>query len=100
MLLARTDLIDAETLRPATNDVLDRLLRENISQDTAESVISEMLRRDLGDMEDRVLDAWPVVVFRRAIVRPQHAHGSSMAASYEAGLPAITRAARLRQLTG
>jgi hypothetical protein len=26
-----------------------------------------MLRRDLGNMEDRILDAWPVVAFRCAI---------------------------------
>jgi hypothetical protein len=67
VLLARADLIDAETLRPLTNDVLDRLLRENASLEAAERVISEMLRRDLGHMEDRILDAWPVVTFRCAI---------------------------------
>ena len=30
-------------------------------------MISEMLRRDLGDTEDRILAAWPIVAFRCAI---------------------------------
>jgi hypothetical protein len=67
VLLARADLIHAETLRPLTNDVLDRLLRGNASPEAAERVISEMLRRDLGETEGRILDAWPVVAFRCAI---------------------------------
>jgi hypothetical protein len=66
ILLARADLIDAETLRLLTNEVLDRLLQDSSSQ-VAERVIPEMLRRDLGDREDRILDAWPIVTFRCAI---------------------------------
>ena len=67
VLLARSDLIDAETLQPLTTDVLDRLLGEDTPQQVAEHVILEMLRRDLGGTEDRILAARPIIAFRCAI---------------------------------
>ena len=67
VLLARDDLIDAETLHSLTNDILNRLLREDAPPQVAERVITEMLRRDMGDAEDRLLAAWLIVAFRCAI---------------------------------
>jgi hypothetical protein len=54
VLLARDDLIDAETLKPLTNDLLDRLLREGAPPQIAERVIAEMLLRDMGDIRSRM----------------------------------------------
>jgi hypothetical protein len=67
VLLARGDLLDADTLRPLNNAGLDRLLLQNDSSEPASRVISEMLRRDLGNAEDRILSTSPSLVFRCAI---------------------------------
>ena len=67
VLLARSELLDTETLQPLTNNVLVQLLRGDVPEQVADHVISEMLRRDLGDAEDRILTARPVVAFRCAI---------------------------------
>jgi hypothetical protein len=67
VLLARSELVDAETLRPLTNNILLKILGGDIPDHVTEQVIAEMLRRDLGNAEDRIVAARPLVAFRYAI---------------------------------
>jgi GTPase-associated protein 1, N-terminal domain type 1 len=67
VLHERADLIDAETVRVLSNDDLNRLLQQNASPAVVQYVISEMLQRDLGKSEDRIVANWPTAVLSCAI---------------------------------
>lgn len=67
LLVAREDLIDSETLRPLKNDDLARLLREDAPSRVIDSVIMEMLGRDMGEAQDRAISVWPTTAFRLAV---------------------------------
>ncbi len=67
VLLAREDLVDADTLPLVTNDVLSRLIEDNTSSLTARSIMNEMLRRDMGDLEDAIIGSRPELVFQSAV---------------------------------
>ncbi len=67
VMLARADLIDAETLSSLSNDALEKLLREDADTQVVNYVIAEMLRRDLGQSEDRIVTSWPAPLLKTAI---------------------------------
>ncbi|MGC2785604.1 MAG: hypothetical protein WA397_17585 [Roseiarcus sp.] len=65
VLLARTDLVDADTLPLVANDILPRFIKEGSSVSSV--VMSEMLRRDMGDLEDAMIYSHPELVFQAAV---------------------------------
>jgi GTPase-associated protein 1 len=67
VLEARPELIDAETLSLLSNAALERLLREDADPQVVNYVIAEMLRRDLGQSEDRIVTSWPAPLLRSAV---------------------------------
>jgi hypothetical protein len=67
VLLAREDLVDADTLPLVADDVLSRLIKDNSSSPTVRSIINEMLRRDMGDLEDAMICSRPELVFYFAV---------------------------------
>lgn len=67
VLLAREDLVDADTLALVANDVLPRLIKDESSPSLAYVVMSEMLRRDMGDLEGSMIASRPELVFQAAI---------------------------------
>ncbi|TPL97151.1 hypothetical protein FJ960_24495 [Mesorhizobium sp. B2-3-11] len=67
VLLARKDLIDADSLALVANDVLPQLLEGKSSASHAHVVIREMLQRDLGDIEDLMISSRPALVFQFAV---------------------------------
>lgn len=67
VLLAREDLIEADTLSLVTNDVLARLIRDDSSVSSDHIVMREMLRRDMGDLEVAMISSRPELVFRCAV---------------------------------
>lgn len=67
VLLAREDLIEADTLSLVTNDILPRLIRDDSSVSSAHVVMGEMLRRDMGDLEVTMISSRPEIVFRCAV---------------------------------
>ena len=67
VLLAREDLVDADTLPLVSNDVLPRLIKDGSSVSLAQVVMDEMLRRDMGDLEDAMISSRPELVFQAAV---------------------------------
>jgi hypothetical protein len=67
VLLAREDLVDADTLPLVANDVLSRLIKDDTSVFSAHVVMNEMLRRDMGDLEDAEISSRPELVFQSAV---------------------------------
>jgi hypothetical protein len=67
VLLAREDLVDADTLPLVSNDVLPRLIKDDSSVSLAQVVVNEMLRRDMGDLEDPMISSRPEIVFQAAV---------------------------------
>jgi hypothetical protein len=67
VLLAREDLVDADTLPLVANDILPRLLKDSSSFSLASLVISEMLRRDMGDLADGIISSLPELLFQSAV---------------------------------
>ena len=65
VLLARTDLVDADTLPLVANDILPRFIKEGSSVSSV--AMSEMLRRDMGDLEDAMIYSHPELVFQAAV---------------------------------
>lgn len=67
VLLAREDLVDADTLPLVANDILPRLIKDDSSVLSAHAVMDEMLRRDMGDLEDQMISSRPALVFQSAV---------------------------------
>ena len=67
VLLARVDLINTETLPHMANNVLLGLVNDGTSSVPARAVTSEMLNRDLGDLEDAVIHSRPEFIFQFAV---------------------------------
>jgi hypothetical protein len=67
VLLAREDLVDADTLALVPNDVLPRLVKDDPSVSLANIVMNEMLRRDMGDLGGSMIASRPELVFQAAI---------------------------------
>jgi hypothetical protein len=67
VLLERDDLVDMDTLRLATNEVLVRLLSEGASSKTHHAVLSEVLRRDMGEAGSGIIATSPSIAFHLAI---------------------------------
>ena len=67
VLLARHDLIDADTLQLVTSNVLWSFINNDLPVSAARLVINEMLRRDMGDLENAVIDFCPELVFQSAV---------------------------------
>ncbi|WOH80559.1 hypothetical protein RX327_33110 [Bradyrhizobium sp. BEA-2-5] len=67
VLLAREDLVDADTLTLVSNDVLARLMKGDSSVSLARVVMNEMLRRDMGDLEDAMISSRAEFVFQCAV---------------------------------
>jgi hypothetical protein len=67
VLLAREDLVDADTLPLVANDVLLRLIKDDSPVSLAHAVMTEMLRRDMGDLEDAMITSRPGLVFQSAV---------------------------------
>ncbi|MGY4309742.1 hypothetical protein ACVIJ6_006985 [Bradyrhizobium sp. USDA 4369] len=67
VLLAREDLVDADTLPLVSNDVLPLLIREESSFSLARAVMKEMVRRDMGDLEDAMIFSRPELVFQSSV---------------------------------
>ena len=67
VLLAREDLVDANTLPLVANDVLPRLIKDGSSGSSAHVVMSEMFRRDMGDLENAMISSRPELVFQSAV---------------------------------
>jgi GTPase-associated protein 1, N-terminal domain type 1 len=65
VLLARTDLVDPDTLPLIANDILFRFIKDGSSASSV--VMSEVLRRDLGDLEDEMISSHPDLVFQSAV---------------------------------
>ncbi|MCP3476305.1 hypothetical protein NLM33_39490 [Bradyrhizobium sp. CCGUVB1N3] len=67
VLLAREDLVDADTLPLVSNEILLQLIKEDSSVSLAQAVTKEMVRRDMGDLEDAMISSRPELVFRSAV---------------------------------
>jgi hypothetical protein len=67
VLLAREDLVDADTLMLVANDVLPQLVKNHSSVSLPRVVVNEMLRRDMGDLEDAIISSHPEIVFQSAV---------------------------------
>ncbi len=67
VLLARDDLIDADTLSLVPNDILPQLIKDGSPISSVHAVMSEMLRRDMGDLEDPIISAHTALVFQSAV---------------------------------
>jgi hypothetical protein len=67
VLLARADLVDADTVPLVSNDVLPRLIKDDSSVSLAHAVMNEMLRRDMGDLEDAMISSRTELVFQSAV---------------------------------
>jgi hypothetical protein len=67
VLLTREDLVDADTLPRVANDILPRLIKDDSSASLAHVVMNEMLRRDMGDLEDAMISSRPELVFQSAV---------------------------------
>lgn len=67
VLLARKDLIDADTLQRAANDTLLLLIKNDLSVSSASAVMDEMLRRDMADLEDAMITSHSESVFQSAV---------------------------------
>jgi hypothetical protein len=67
VLLARKELIDVHTLSLVANDILPRLIKDDSPFSSAHIVMNEMLRRDMGDLEDAIISSRPELVFQTAV---------------------------------
>ena len=65
VLLARADLVDSDTLPLVANDILPRFIKDGSSVSSV--AMSEMLRRDMGDLEDAMISSHPQLVFQSAV---------------------------------
>ncbi|WFU23630.1 hypothetical protein QA649_37405 [Bradyrhizobium sp. CB1717] len=66
VLLAREDLVDADTLSKVGNDALLGFPRDSEAPVASRYVLPELLRRNMGDAENRIIAENPDVVFRHA----------------------------------
>ncbi|MDB5555343.1 MAG: hypothetical protein JWL86_5327, partial [Rhizobium sp.] len=67
VLLAREDLIDADTLSLVDNDVLPRLIKDETRASLAQTVMNEILRRDMGALGNLIVASRPEFVFQSAV---------------------------------
>jgi hypothetical protein len=67
VLQARPDLIDADILSGLSNSSLEALLTADSALDTVVSVARELVKRDLGQSEDRLLNSQSIELFRSAV---------------------------------
>jgi hypothetical protein len=67
LLQQRPDLIDAEILSRLPDGALEELLTVDRGADVLVLIAGELVRRDLGPAEDKLIEAWPVHIFQGAI---------------------------------
>jgi cytochrome c553 len=67
LLLAREDLVDADTVALVPNYDLPRLIKDDSSVPSARVVMNEVLQRDMGDLEYEMISARPGLVFQSAV---------------------------------
>ncbi|MBR1154615.1 hypothetical protein [Bradyrhizobium sp. JYMT SZCCT0428] len=67
VLLAREDLVAADTVSLVANEILPRLFKEDSSVSSVQVVMSEMLRRDMGGLEDAMISSRPELFFSSAV---------------------------------
>jgi hypothetical protein len=67
VLEARPELIDAETLSTLSNSVLEDFLKKDSDEKIINYVVAEILTRDFGQSEDRIVSSWPLPLFRGTI---------------------------------
>ena len=67
VLCAREDLVDADTISLVANDVLSRLIKDDLPVSLSHIVMNEMLRRDMGDLEDAMISSRPELAFINAV---------------------------------
>jgi GTPase-associated protein 1, N-terminal domain type 1 len=67
VLLARENLIDADTVSLVPNEVLPRLIKDDSTASSVQIVMNEMLRRDMADLDDAIISSRPQLVFQSAV---------------------------------
>jgi hypothetical protein len=67
VLKKRPELADSDTVARLSNEDLEALLSEQTSSPSFDCILQETLRRDFGASEDRVVTAWPVRIFGKAV---------------------------------
>jgi hypothetical protein len=67
LLQERPDLIDAEILSRLPDGALEELLTADREAEVLALIASELVRRDLGPTEDKLIESWPLQIFRSAI---------------------------------
>jgi GTPase-associated protein 1, N-terminal domain type 1 len=67
LLQERPDLIDAKVLSRLPDGALEELLSADRDTEVLALIASELVRRDLGPTEDKLIESWPLQIFRSAI---------------------------------
>lgn len=67
VLQMRPELIDTEVLARLSDNALEDLVTAEREADVRGSIANELIRRDLGSSEDKLIELWPLEIFRGAI---------------------------------